>query len=692
MKLKTITGIFFLVLSLISQAIYPQVIVLEKIDLKSGTSDQSIQLEYSPSTLDLTNLFDEQDYSFVGGQTDSITIKLTFAEPKELKSSRAFFVLFPGQYSLEAASTVEDFNAKSGSYQRIVSSKAYSSNKVDSVEIPLASTKVIQLIVKNPATKMAYIGEWSLYLGNEIVSLLIMPYPPRLIPGTNLTLEAAMLDAKGNTYPYPDSDQLMWRSGNQSVASFNDENPVLTGNALGTSEITVQTASGDLKGTATASVETDFKPELAETKTVKVAVVYQDPVISMGQRMHVRYNWEDPRYYITEIVKEFEKASDGVYQFEIVEVHDDQVIFSKLDTTYLTVGQIKTYLDEPGWVTVKNLAEKQGRIKFDYKGMIEYYDFYNKREQGIIDEVWVYSWPFGGMYESQLVGKNAFWWNSSPITDVPENFTKLLSVMGWNYERGVAEAMHSVGHRAESALRVAFGRWDNTSEDPNPWELFTTIDRVKPGKGNVGNIHFPFNAAVDPNPNDDTDPGDYDYDNTRVLTTYAKNWLRYPYLLDQTETGNCSLWGTGHLGYMKYWFHHLPHAKGKTNGILNDWWHYFIDYEGAVALAQSTPTVGVEDIKEPQLPEDFKLEQNYPNPFNPTTTISFQIPESEHVTLKIYDVLGREVRTLVNEVKSPGYYTVNLDATVSSGMSSGVYFYRLKSGAFTQTKKLMLIK
>ncbi len=681
MKVKKVISLIFSVIVFTSQLIYPQITVLEKVDIKNDISNGKIQLEYSPTSLDLANLFDEQDYSFVGGQADSITIKLTFDEAVGLNSSRTFFVLFAAQYSLEAASTVEDFNSKSGSYQKIVSSKAYTANKVDSVNIPLASVKVIQLVAKNPATKMAYIGEWSLYIGNEIVSFLINPYPPRLLPGTDLKLEAVMLDSKGNSYPYSLDEQLTWRSANPSVASFNDENPVLTGNTLGTSEISVQMASGKLSGTALATVESDFTGDLAETKTVKVAVVYQDPIVTMGQRLHVRYNWEDPKFYISEIVKEFEKASNGVYKFEIVETHDDQVIFSKLDSTYLTVSQIKAYLDEPGWATVKNIAEKQGRIKFDYKGMIEYYDFYNKREQGIIDEVWVYAWPFGGMYESQLVGKNAFWWNSSPITDVPENFTKLLSVMGWNYERGVAEAMHSVGHRVESALRVVYGRWDNTSEDPNPWELFTMINKVSPGKGNIGNIHFPVNGE-----------SDYDYSNLNYVTTYAVNWLRYPYLLNQTQTVNCNAWENGQLGYMKYWFHHLPHYKGKTNGVLNDWWHYFIDYEEAVALAQSTPTVNVEDIKKPSMPEDFKLGQNYPNPFNPSTQISFQVPQYDHVTLKIYDVLGSEVRTLVNEMKSPGYYTVTLDANKNGVLSSGVYFYRLKSGSFNQTKKLMLIK
>jgi hypothetical protein len=86
---------------------------------------------------------------------------------------------------------------------------------------------------------------------------------------------------------------------------------------------------------------------------------------------------------------------------------------------------------------------------------------------------------------------------------------------------------------------------------------------------------------------------------------------------------------------------------------------------------------------------DFKLEQNYPNPFNPSTKIKFQIPVSGFVNLKVYDVLGTEVATLVNEEKFAGSYEVQFNA---SEFPSGIYFYTLKAGDFIQTKKMILIK
>ena len=89
------------------------------------------------------------------------------------------------------------------------------------------------------------------------------------------------------------------------------------------------------------------------------------------------------------------------------------------------------------------------------------------------------------------------------------------------------------------------------------------------------------------------------------------------------------------------------------------------------------------------MPDEFVLYQNYPNPFNPTTKIKFTIPDFGFTTLKIYDVLGNEIATLVNEEKSPGNYSVEFNA---GKLASGVYIYTLKAGAFRGTKKLVLLK
>ncbi|RKY94708.1 MAG: hypothetical protein DRQ13_07930, partial [Ignavibacteriae bacterium] len=88
-------------------------------------------------------------------------------------------------------------------------------------------------------------------------------------------------------------------------------------------------------------------------------------------------------------------------------------------------------------------------------------------------------------------------------------------------------------------------------------------------------------------------------------------------------------------------------------------------------------------------PETYELSQNYPNPFNPSTTIKYQLQASGNVTLKIYDILGSEVATLVDDFQNEGRYEVNFNA---SKLASGAYLYRLKSNDFVDTKKMILLK
>lgn len=85
----------------------------------------------------------------------------------------------------------------------------------------------------------------------------------------------------------------------------------------------------------------------------------------------------------------------------------------------------------------------------------------------------------------------------------------------------------------------------------------------------------------------------------------------------------------------------------------------------------------------------FELQQNYPNPFNPATEIKFSFPKASNVQLKVFDIIGNEVASLVDEFKSAGKYSVKFDA---KNLTSGVYFYRIQTDNYTDTKKLLLLK
>jgi hypothetical protein len=107
-----------------------------------------------------------------------------------------------------------------------------------------------------------------------------------------------------------------------------------------------------------------------------------------------------------------------------------------------------------------------------------------------------------------------------------------------------------------------------------------------------------------------------------------------------------------------------------------------IDFDGTVEYSK---VINVEVI----VSDNFLLEQNYPNPFNPSTIIGWQLPEQRHVKIVIYDVLGNEVARLVDEIRPSGYYSVEFNA---SGLSSGIYYYKLQSGNFSEVKKMTLIR
>jgi hypothetical protein len=101
-----------------------------------------------------------------------------------------------------------------------------------------------------------------------------------------------------------------------------------------------------------------------------------------------------------------------------------------------------------------------------------------------------------------------------------------------------------------------------------------------------------------------------------------------------------------------------------------------------------TLLTGVENISS-EVPSSYSLGQNYPNPFNPITNFKFSIKNSGDVKLVVYDVMGREVQTLVNERLQPGVYETSFDGSM---LNSGVYFYKLMTDGFTETKRMVLLK
>ncbi len=121
----------------------------------------------------------------------------------------------------------------------------------------------------------------------------------------------------------------------------------------------------------------------------------------------------------------------------------------------------------------------------------------------------------------------------------------------------------------------------------------------------------------------------------------------------------------------------------------NDQYLFAGTYSNGVWKRHLSEIKSVENYRSERLPQEFFLEQNYPNPFNPLTVIRYQLPVKSAVSLKVFDVLGREVATLVDEKKEVGEHLVRWDA---EGVSSGVYYYKLSTDTYSETKKLVIIK
>ena len=123
-------------------------------------------------------------------------------------------------------------------------------------------------------------------------------------------------------------------------------------------------------------------------------------------------------------------------------------------------------------------------------------------------------------------------------------------------------------------------------------------------------------------------------------------------------------------------------ASGYETYAENGGWNFSVDISGALS---------VDDIS---MPMEFALHQNYPNPFNPTTSIRYDLPNAGKVTMTIYDMMGREVRTLVNNNVDAGFQSVTWDATNNFGspVGAGVYIYQIKADGYMQSKKMILLK
>ncbi|MBK8553219.1 MAG: T9SS type A sorting domain-containing protein [Ignavibacteria bacterium] len=231
---------------------------------------------------------------------------------------------------------------------------------------------------------------------------------------------------------------------------------------------------------------------------------------------------------------------------------------------------------------------------------------------------------------------------------------------------GNASQGASVALSAYSCTAVMGGPGDNsdngaawlfTCEFPLPVELNSFVSNVN------GNKVF-LNWTT----SQETNNYGFDIERSNVTGQTSEVWKKIGFV---NGHGTSSAWSN-------YEFTDRSLTSGKYNYRLKQ-----IEYNGNFEYFNLTEEVVI------GVPDKFELSQNYPNPFNPSTNLEFGISNLEFVSLKVYDAMGKEVATLVNEIKPAGRYEVTFDG---SNLGSGVYFYKIKAGSFTAVKRMILIK
>jgi len=318
---------------------------------------------------------------------------------------------------------------------------------------------------------------------------------------------------------------------------------------------------------------------LAAAKTYNVMVINFDPIFDVeGKKVkqHELYEaWNDPNELMTKFIKDMSEISYGNVNYNIVKnIELDEFPRNFLGESYTReyyYNTLMTAINETDYQYWKYEGwEDYGRT-FDYVYYFHKYDAFKMINDGTIDEVWFFTGPFVGvtLNETTMIGKNAFFVNGEPIY---RRGSRNFIAYGFNYERGVGEMLENAGHREEFIMDNVFGtNYSKDYSDYNDWEKFTAHEKVSPGNSGVGNIHFA--------PNSETD---YDWGNRTPVMSNCANWLNYPDLSGEPKEYTCSEWGNGDIReHHKWWFKHLPHAKGKNaeTDKYNNWWIYFtLDY------------------------------------------------------------------------------------------------------------------
>jgi hypothetical protein len=301
----------------------------------------------------------------------------------------------------------------------------------------------------------------------------------------------------------------------------------------------------------------DSTTEPARIITSHVLLVIYDPVMETeaGTKLSKKMNWNSPDGLANTYIQDILEVSGGLARYEITQ---------RLELNEFPALSDGFRYDPETYLAVLNRTKPAHQPQYaDYRAILTGLNVIPRVLNHEIDDVWLFGFPYAGFYESTMCGEGAFWCNSQPQA-WSAGCQRRFIVMGFNYERGVGEMIHSFGHRAESTLEQTFSK---LAGDKNLFAQFKLYDKVAPGEAQMGTVHFPPNAEKD-----------YDYNNPRKVLSNCDDWYNFPAFRNEVRLVNADEWGNGEMRLLhKWWLRHLPKIAGRINGVANNWWQYVMD-------------------------------------------------------------------------------------------------------------------
>jgi hypothetical protein len=296
---------------------------------------------------------------------------------------------------------------------------------------------------------------------------------------------------------------------------------------------------------------------LPETVVRRVSlIIHNPPVPGAGhERLDKVMGWNDTQSLVTGYIDDLRACSHGYLNYEIVETLTVDHFPRKADGFIYTADHFVK-----AWRARKGFHEPD---LVDYDALLDEFDMIRKVNENVVDEFWLFAFPYAGYYESIMGGPGAFWCNAPPLTQTAHADRRFI-IMGFNYQRGVGEMLEAFGHRAESIMKHTFR---NERADDNLWERFYRHEHKNPGRAEVGWMHYAPNSVRD-----------YDWGNKRTVPSRWRTWRNFPNLEGEAEMVDCRDWGNGDIRlHHKWWFELLPHVTGSAGGIAYNWWQYIVD-------------------------------------------------------------------------------------------------------------------